>query len=264
MFRHLRQKLVKDDGFTLIELMAVMVIGILIALIAAPNVAKLFDKANTESDAASMDMMERSAEIAYATSGGDESQFENGGYTVDGLVDEGYLDYDTSVGNLDGTMVHRGNGVFAYSGQNLLKNSDFHEELVQGKMPYWNSNAEWTLNGTDTKYVTINSTSRGIFQIPQGLNDSTTYTLSFYAKGETGNDALRAGFLNQMGDKQKVFNLTSDWKRYEYTFPTNLDLSTSGGNILHFYGAKGIPSISFIQLEEGSAATAWSPTMEGA
>lgn len=79
-----------EHGFTLIELMATLGILALIALIAVPAIGSIIGDAETETDAASIRMVESAARTANAS--GLAPDHASGGYTLPTLIDGGYLD----------------------------------------------------------------------------------------------------------------------------------------------------------------------------
>lgn len=108
-----------SEGFTLIELMAVLGILAIIAIIATPLVSNIISDSEHKSEDATIDMIERSAEIAHTAKTKNAS--EKSRYSVKELVDDGYLDYDyTRDGSQKGFAIHKGNGVFDYANPNLI------------------------------------------------------------------------------------------------------------------------------------------------
>lgn len=110
------------------------------------------------------------------------------------------------------------------------------------------------------------------------LQPDTYYTFSFYAKGvsTTSTDQgqtykykarvctyVYPNVGSEVSDNRKDFTLTSDWKRYQYTFKTKSNLDTSGEYYALFrlwYMEDGFysnASICMPKLEEGTMATAW-------
>ncbi len=83
----------------------------------------------------------------------------------------------------------------------------------------------------------------------------TTYTLSAYMKSDTpGMKILMRGFGLGGGKKlEKTVSLTTDWKRYEYTFTT----LSSNGPVFFIPFSKGTFWIDAVQVEAGEKATSF-------
>ena len=110
----------KERGFTLIELMAVLAVPAIIAIIAVPSINNLLKNAGDDSDKATLDMIAHAAGVKYADDGGGAVT----DYTVHELIDGGYLDYNnTAEGAFNDKVVHQGDGIFQYARPNLLKNT---------------------------------------------------------------------------------------------------------------------------------------------
>lgn len=98
MLKQRVERLKNQKGFTLVELMAVLVILGLILAIAIPMVGSMVNKTERKADDASFNLIVKSAEYAYldgyksTPESGDLTPPKDVTYTVKELVDEGYLD----------------------------------------------------------------------------------------------------------------------------------------------------------------------------
>lgn len=79
----------REEGFTLVELLAVIVILGIIVAIAIPAIGNIIDNAQEDADEASVEMIESSARI-YFTQNPDQDTV-----SISTLRDEGYLDVET-------------------------------------------------------------------------------------------------------------------------------------------------------------------------
>ncbi|WP_067727542.1 competence type IV pilus major pilin ComGC [Oceanobacillus damuensis] len=85
MLQKLKKMVKKEKGFTLVELLAVIVILGIILAIAGPAVGNVISNSKDDAHEANMDLFENAARLAY-TSGEQENS-----YTLKELVDGGYL-----------------------------------------------------------------------------------------------------------------------------------------------------------------------------
>lgn len=98
MLKQRISRLKSQKGFTLVELMAVLVILGLILAIAIPMVGSMVDKTSKKADTASIALIEKSAEYAYLDGlsldgeRGEVIPYSSIGYTVKLLVESGYVD----------------------------------------------------------------------------------------------------------------------------------------------------------------------------
>lgn len=103
------------------------------------------------------------------------------------------------------------------------------------------------------------------------IGPSTTYTVSFDAKGSTDGMTIRSGYYyringassNNFHDGQMDFTVNTSWKRYSYTYTTLSTLDTSVNAYIYFYGHVGIEGISYIrniQVELKDHSTVFSKT----
>ena len=92
------------------------------------------------------------------------------------------------------------------------------------------------------------------FEFDQG----GTYTLSFFAQG-IGKIALSS---NITGVIQSNFELSSDWKRFSYTFTLPAGLSSGMINIIFRALSLSDVYLCGVKLEEGNKATSWSESQQ--
>jgi len=94
MVNRLRKMFKSEKGFTLVELLAVIVILGIIAAIAVPSIAGIIGGAKEDAQRANAMQMIEAARLAQA-SGLEFDQVDTGnqdGYTLDTLIDNGYLE----------------------------------------------------------------------------------------------------------------------------------------------------------------------------
>ncbi|GEK89323.1 type IV pilus assembly protein PilA [Alkalibacterium putridalgicola] len=116
MRNKIKQLMNKEEGFTLVELLAVIVILGIILAIAIPSVGGIIDRAQDDADEATQELIEDSARI-YFTQRIDETSV-NDTVTVSTLVEEGYVDLrdgSAPTGYVTYTEDGNGNGIYTYS-----------------------------------------------------------------------------------------------------------------------------------------------------
>ncbi|MFD2657487.1 competence type IV pilus major pilin ComGC [Gracilibacillus thailandensis] len=99
--REIWKKWNKEDGFTLVELLAVIVILGIIVAIAVPAIGSIIDRAEEGAQEAEAELIENAARLALiaAQADGEEADwvFDGGdqpNITVQELLDNGYLETD--------------------------------------------------------------------------------------------------------------------------------------------------------------------------
>ena len=101
------------------------------------------------------------------------------------------------------------------------------------------------------------------------IGPSTTYTVSFDARADVANLKVRIGYhycitgesSNAFHDSQSDFSLSTQWKRYSYTFTTKSTLNTAVAATFYFYGhfntLNGTSYVRNVQIELKDHATAY-------
>ena len=84
----------REDGFTLVELLAVIVILGIILAIAIPAIGNVISKSDTKAKAAEYDLVIDAARLYFTTDEGRSNT--DGKITVGGLIDAGYLEEPAS------------------------------------------------------------------------------------------------------------------------------------------------------------------------
>ena len=107
------KKMIKGEkGFTLVELLAVIVILGIIAAIAIPSIGKVIDKAEEGAEKSEITMVEDAARLYDL-----QNDWPNSGtLPVSDLIDAGYLDPNREgVTELTGNVTKSAEGVFTYT-----------------------------------------------------------------------------------------------------------------------------------------------------
>lgn len=89
MRRKLKKQMNKDEGFTLVELLAVIAILAIIMAIAVPSIGNVIGKSKTKAEAAEIELIEDAARLAIVSS--NIEVFRTSYIYVDVLVESGYL-----------------------------------------------------------------------------------------------------------------------------------------------------------------------------
>lgn len=247
----------RERGFTLIELMAVLAVLTIIAIIAVPAIGNILKNAESDSNHATVSMIEDAAEIAFTADNNSDIKR----YTVKELVDKGYLDYDTEAeGAETGAVVHQGDGIFEYARPNLMVNTD-------------RNGATFTKNLGDTQAEFI--------RLPYNLNSifdedpDATYTLSFDVRSKDSSkhkymsiypQPSKAGTVNKYHFPYTTFEVSDEWSRFEMTFKPNLANPHIDETMMTVYGTYNtgnIPELRHFKLEKGASATPWIPHENG-
>ncbi|OZU89725.1 hypothetical protein CIL03_00870 [Virgibacillus indicus] len=88
MLKRMKKVLKKEKGFTLVELLAVIVILGIILAIAVPSIGNVISSSKGDADKANKELMENAARLAHISDGTpDVSE-----YTLDTLVSDGFLE----------------------------------------------------------------------------------------------------------------------------------------------------------------------------
>jgi hypothetical protein len=107
------------------------------------------------------------------------------------------------------------------------------------------------------------------------IGPSTTYTVSFDARADVANLKVRIGYhyrvtgesSNAFHDGQSDFSLSTQWKRYSYTFTTKSTLNTAVAATFYFYGhcnsLNGVSYVRNVQIELKDHATAYTKDTRG-
>lgn len=114
MFKKALKKLNNSKGFTLVELLAVIVILGIIVAIAVPAVGGIINKAETGASEAEVELIEDAARLAHINN--EEFSTDTAGYTVGDLISDGYLDVDPApTGHVEITVDETtGNATYNY------------------------------------------------------------------------------------------------------------------------------------------------------
>lgn len=142
-------------------------------------------------------------------------------------------------------------------GRNLLKDT---ANLIKN----WVLDQATVSDGICTITVASNS-DRRMYQMPANSyftpEPNTTYTLSVEAKSPNGANLQLSPYWSHTGNK--TFNVTTEWKRYSYTFTSLADVSTSSTTIGTGSTTTGaVLMLRKPKLEIGNKATDWTPAPE--
>lgn len=124
MRRKMKEMLNKEEGFTLVELLAVIVILGIILAIAIPSVGSVIDRADADAEEAENALVEDAARLYVTTNENEENkpvwEEDTATIPVETLISEGYLeDRNTDGDSLDGevTVEKEGNKyTYSYNG----------------------------------------------------------------------------------------------------------------------------------------------------
>ena len=147
----------------------------------------------------------------------------------------------------------------------LLENAATNLETKSNEFSTWQVNSnitrtanyivspDGTLNGTRLQF-TANGFSSNTTQI-----NSTQYTVSCYAKRNDSGTQNVGFFINGTGVVDSAWEITSEWKRFTYTYTTG---NTSFVGISALSGAD--VSVFGFQVEQNSVASSYIPTQGSA
>ena len=116
MLQRLKKMLKKEKGFTLVELLAVIVILGIILAIAIPAIGNVIAKSENDAKQSNVELIENAARLA------DVSGVFGDGMTVEELKTSGFLEGDIQVPGGEESEVYIGdvtkaeNGTYTYSG----------------------------------------------------------------------------------------------------------------------------------------------------
>lgn len=105
MLERMKKMLKKEKGFTLVELLAVIVILGIILAIAVPSISGLISNAEKDADESNVDLIENAARLAHISEG---SAASVSGYTLGELENDGFLE---EIPNKPGSESPYGGGV---------------------------------------------------------------------------------------------------------------------------------------------------------
>lgn len=224
---------IRQKGFTLIELMAVLGLLAIIAIIAVPSINMILKNAGESADGSSADMVAKAATIAHI----EDNRKDTPGtrYEIDDLINRGFLDYDNSGDNrLEGYAIHTGSGIYEYGNKNLLKNSKYYH-----------------------KYETLNSMPISSEGLPVG-----TYTISFDYNVIKESEKI-LGFLLYANPSIGRAPIYEDGRRTAMTFDITPNIANKP---LYLYmgsiAATSRPNdgeFLNVKIERGTVATPWTP-----
>jgi len=105
-------KKLDNRGFTLVELLAVVVILVVITLVAIPNISSSIERNNEKRDKSMIKVLKSEGELYISKY---KATINNECYvTVNDLVDEGYIDEEDIEGYEKSCLVYDGNKLFFY------------------------------------------------------------------------------------------------------------------------------------------------------
>ncbi|ASK62966.1 prepilin-type cleavage/methylation domain-containing protein [Virgibacillus phasianinus] len=101
MLERLKKKIKKENGFTLVELLAVIAILAIIVAIAVPTIGNVIGDSEAKANDASKELFENAARLAHASG---YEPTDGAAYTLTELNTKGFLDEDPS-DKFSGTVV---------------------------------------------------------------------------------------------------------------------------------------------------------------
>ncbi|GAA0447658.1 hypothetical protein GCM10008983_27140 [Lentibacillus halophilus] len=100
MLERMKRKFKQQEGFTLVELLAVLAILGIVLAIAVPSVSGVISSSEDDADESNRELMENAARLANASD--IDPKGENGDtYSLDNLVSEGFLEEKPTNPNTD-------------------------------------------------------------------------------------------------------------------------------------------------------------------
>lgn len=265
-----------SEGFTLIELMAVLGILAIIAIIATPLVTNIIEDSEHKSNDATVSMIERSAEIAHTDKIKNAS--EKSRYSVKELVDDGYLDYDYTRDDAQkGFAIHKGDGVFDYANPNLITMDRLSSGIDDHDL------TQYAETGSILSKVYARSQYGGIRINADGLKLNQPYVISYKYQKLAGTLTSFGGHTDNAWRNHTVF---LDGKRTSTHTDTHSVFAGDDNKVHHVVvyvsGLRTLTPLSYFyiqpnrgtysdatvrifdfKLEEGVAPTAWVPATEG-
>lgn len=226
-----------ESGFTLIELMATLVILTLITVIAIPTIGTIIETAAVKSEQRSVDLIEHAAGTADAAG---LQHDREGQYDVMSLMDKGYLDFSWDSDLVEPTSyVQKEGNTYVYYGKGSYGNADEvgdvnyhdlfdiqsfvrHDELTDGVGPFDDedrpgldhNNQNGIVRTWDTAVypinVTVNSKSS---KVARNIKVKLSGTLE---NGITGGNRINARFA--VGGTESLETNTVAFEQ-EYTIP---------------------------------------------
>lgn len=107
MRNQIKKMIKKENGFTLVELLAVLVILGIIVAIAIPAVGNIIENARGNANKAEVELVEDAARLYFIENEEDE-------VTVQKLIDDGYLEERGEASDLTGTVT-KSEGEYTYT-----------------------------------------------------------------------------------------------------------------------------------------------------
>lgn len=247
----------RERGFTLIELMAVLAVLTIIAIIAVPAIGAILKNAEADSDQATVSMIERAAETAYAADGPESFDRLHSGYTVEGLVEKGFLDYDINQDNaITGLVAHSGHGLFTYLTKDNLLSDSINPVKNHSGGTYEVQSMQTPFGRHDIPiYTTTGELHKSLIRYQYAIKTPGVYTFSVWAKTMTPGASSRLA-LDVRDSPAEYFNLTNEWKQYSTTIKMNV--TPSNGFADAAVRTANVPTaIAFWKVEENDTATPW-------